>query len=210
MWFTVKANVAFEHPSILEWGTVFTRFMDRVYAVLVVPTDMIPMRIVFDVNVPIPGILSGYPIIIGETWTHVLFNLIEPSVQLLQFIAVIGLQLIPNEMFSPWMQGALALVAAYHAVIKRWPQALFIVLPHLSENPLWIRMRALLEKLGVDLIIAGMTKARGHLRDVKENIEHFVTGLVQRKQGTIPGLLEELLATTELSASAADVIFGSA
>jgi hypothetical protein len=210
--FTVKSKIAVQ-TNMTIWATRFTEFLHAIRVVLAVPNVGVTTRAVFDVNVPSPGVLTGYPIVVDLNWAGEIFAITEPTVRVLQFLAVFAALSIPDGVFPPFVHGLLGLLAAYSAVIKKWPRVVAITPPHLEGNLLWRCLLELLTNTGMDPFAGAMHKVRTKVAlgptAPADVADMFVGALAQKAKRSAEEFLAPMQAAVASPLSARDAIFGT-
>jgi hypothetical protein len=210
--FTLQTDVAVEIPSIPDAVAMITEFIESIYTFMGVPDGSIPARVVFDVGLPPPGIVLGYPIFVDDHWAEVIFQSTGVTARLLQFMASLSVRFVSAPFFPPLLRGILALLAATFAMSKRWSFNPAALLPHLDSSPLWSTLSTLLPRVGFDPFAGAIARVRGRAStgpvQFSEAAEIFVTTLAQRAKRVITGLFDLVMATETSEQSELMVIHG--
>jgi hypothetical protein len=207
---TVPTAVCSALPSVPDAVALVAELSETMHAFLGAPP--VPHRVVVDVGIAPPGIAPGYPIFAERAWVEELLSASEPSPRLLQILASIAVNAVPEQCFYPTFQGVLALLAAEAAVAKKWPTARQIPQPHLAQFTVWVVLSKLVAATGTEPISATLQKICGRGLMVtatrRDIAEAFVLGMSQRTKRPLEGLLNDILATETCPWSPMDVIHG--
>jgi hypothetical protein len=207
---TIPTVICSTIPSVPDAVSLVAELFETIVGFLGAPA--IPHRVVVDVNLPVPGVELGYPIFMEKAWLETALEATGPSVRLLQFLAFIAINSVPEQYFFPAFRGVLALLAATAALEKKWPGAQRIQQPHLSEFTPWRELSDILASAGSEPFAGALQKifARGLMTTAtrKQIAEAFVFGVTQRTKIQFPGLLDRVLATENCPWSPMEVVHG--
>jgi hypothetical protein len=208
---TVPTELACSIPSVPDAVALLSDLFASVHTIIGVPA--VPHRAVVDVGLLHPGIELGYPTFVERKWAEAALNASAPTPELLQFLASVALHSFPDDFFFPALRGVLALLAAMHALAKRWRSVPALRLAHLEAFDVWCHLSSLIGMLGADAFASCLQKARARTQQGgatnRDLVEIFYQALGQRaKRSLDASVLQEMLATETNPWSALDVIHG--
>jgi hypothetical protein len=208
--FTLRTEVLQGIPSVSDAATRISELMDSLHEILAAPEAQAPQRVVFDVGIPAPGVVLGYPVFMAGAWAPIILGETGPTADVLQFMACMAVQAIPEGLLSPLFRGLLAMLASYHALRKTWPTATPI--PQAQEGPsaLWSEMLGLYRKYGPELYALVVQHVHGQdtAKSPRELADFIVGILAARTGGARNGLVDQITATWESTGTELDTIFG--
>jgi hypothetical protein len=210
---TLPSAAAKEVPSMPDSVALLTEVFEAAFTFVGAMEGAVLPRVVVDVNLPPPGVELGYPIFVDAQWMGIAVRSSSPTLQFLRFVATVVATMIPEGIFTPCFHGVLALLAACHALSKRWPGAAGTLHPQINLGVIWTGLSGIMGRIGPEPFATAIVRIRGKVNTAElafaETAELFATVLTQRAKRPIPGLADQILATQQSPLSLLETIHGT-